>query len=127
MPHLILEYTDNLDARISIQDVLRHLNETLRAKEDVFPTGGIRVRAIKLENYVIADGKEDDAFVHATLKIGPGRTSEQKEGVGNALFEVLKNDFASIYESSYLALSLNIEEFPVGGNFKQNNLHGRFR
>ncbi|SDI72668.1 5-carboxymethyl-2-hydroxymuconate Delta-isomerase [Natribacillus halophilus] len=127
MPHLIVEYTDNLEDRIAIQNLLERLNETLREKDHIFPTGGIRVRAIKLENYVIADGTEEDAFVHATLKIGPGRSTEEKEEVGKALFEVLTEDFADIHSSSYLALSLNIEEFPNEGSYKQNNLHKRFK
>ncbi|AXF57013.1 5-carboxymethyl-2-hydroxymuconate Delta-isomerase [Salicibibacter kimchii] len=127
MPHLIVEYTDNLEDRIDFQNVLEHLNKVLRGKNHIFPTGGIRVRAIKLENYVIADGEEEDAFVHVSLKIGPGRATEEKEEVGKALFEVLTEDFADIYSSSYLALSLNIEEFPNEGSYKQNNLHKRFK
>jgi len=37
--------------------------------QGVFPTGGIRSRAVELKDYAIADSAADYAFVHATLKI----------------------------------------------------------
>jgi hypothetical protein len=54
------------------------INATLIAQDGVFPTGGIRSRAIELCDYRIADGSADDAFVHATL-IGAGRSDQSRD------------------------------------------------
>lgn len=126
MPHLIVEYTDNL-AEPRIPDLLEGLHAVLMRHADVFPVGGIRSRAIRLSEYRVADGREDDAFVHVTLKIGAGRGEEVKQAVGAELFEVLKAHFAEEFARRYLALSLEVQEFSEAGTFKHNNIHARFR
>ncbi|MER2010116.1 MAG: 5-carboxymethyl-2-hydroxymuconate isomerase, partial [Psychrobacillus sp.] len=69
MPHFIVEYTDNLKEDINVEQLLKDVHQILIARNDTFPIGGIRSRAIELTDYQVADGLEDDAFVHATLKI----------------------------------------------------------
>jgi 5-carboxymethyl-2-hydroxymuconate isomerase len=127
MPHVIVEYTDNLGDDARIPQLLQAMNETLMAQNGVFPTGGICSRAIKLTDYRVADGKEDDAFVHVTLKIAAGRTSEVKKAACDALFEAVKAHFAEAFARRYLALSMELTEFDEGGSYKHNNIHARFR
>ena len=74
----------------------------------------------------MADGMEDDAFVHATLKIGAGRPEAIKKEVCDALFEVMKEHFFHIMSKRYLALSMELHEFSEAGTYKQNNIHARF-
>ena len=127
MPHLIVEYTANLEREGDLPGLLRKANEALIAQDGVFPIGGIRSRAVKLDCYRMADGAEDYAFVHATLKIGAGRDEATKARVGDALFAVIKQHFAALYEKRYLALSLEIAEFSEAGTWKHNNVHARFK
>ena len=107
MPHVIVEYTDNLGDDARIPQLLQTLNETLIAQNGVFPTGGIRSRAIRLTDYRVADGKEDDAC--------------------DALFDAIKAHFAEAFARRYLALSMELTEFDEGGSYKHNNIHARFR
>lgn len=127
MPHFILEYTDNLKAEGDIPGLLAKINGAIIAQGGAFPTGGIRSRAIALTDYCIADGRADDAFAHATFKIGAGRDEAAKKRVCDALFEVMKTHFAALYEKRYLALSLELVEFSEAGTYKHNNIHSRFR
>jgi 5-carboxymethyl-2-hydroxymuconate isomerase len=127
MPHAIVEWTDNLEKEFAIRDLLDLIATELRDSGGVFPWGGIRVRGIKLTDYVIADGKEDDAFVNITFKLGAGRPQEFKQAFFSALFEKVKAFFAEIQSGRYLALSLYVEEFDEVGGYKQNNLHQRFQ
>lgn len=126
MPHFILEYTDNIRGEANISELLRKVNEVMIRRGDVFPIGGIRSRAIELQDYRIADGEEDDAFVHATLKIGAGRSEEEKQAACDELFEVLKEHFAPLFEHRYLALSMELYEFPRP-TWKHSNIHKRFK
>jgi 5-carboxymethyl-2-hydroxymuconate isomerase len=93
----------------------------------VFPIGGIRSRAIRLTDYCVADGAADDAFVHLTLKIGAGRTADQKQAAGDALFAMVKEHFAALFARRFLALSLEIQEFSEAGTWKHNNIHPRYK
>jgi len=127
MPHLVFEFSANLERDGDIPGLLRKANDALIAQDGVFPIGGIRSRAIKLDYYRMADGAADYAFVHATLKIGAGRDQATKQRVGDALFEVMKSHFAAVYEKRYLALSLELGEFSEAGTWKHNNVHARFK
>jgi 5-carboxymethyl-2-hydroxymuconate isomerase len=131
MPHLTVEYTANLKPEGDIAGLLPKLARCLIAQQvdgkPVYPIGGVRVRAIEVTDWCIADGAPDAAFVHASLKVGTGRTPETLKGTGDALFDIVKAHFAAIYERRGLALSLEISEFSEAGTWKHNNLHARFR
>jgi 5-carboxymethyl-2-hydroxymuconate isomerase len=129
MPHLIYEYTDNLPVtQADIPGLLLKSNRLLMDQNGVFPTGGIRSRAIALTDFCVADGTvSDDAFVHATLKIGAGRPDAVKKGVGDALFALMSAHFAALFAQRGLALSLEIVEFSESGTWKQNNIHARYK
>ncbi|MCF8492062.1 MAG: 5-carboxymethyl-2-hydroxymuconate Delta-isomerase [Rhodospirillum sp.] len=127
MPHFVMEYTDNLDGETDIKAVLRKVNQILIDQGGVFPIGGIRSRAIRLTDYVMADGEEDYAFVHCSLKVGAGRTPEQKKAACDALFAMIKDHFAEIQARRYLALSLEFAEFDEAGTWKSNNVHAKFK
>ena len=127
MAHIILEYTANIRADADIPALLRKANDTIIAQDGVFPIGGIRSRAIELSDYCMADGAADYAFVHATLKIGAGRTPAQKKRVCDELFGMMKEHFAPLFSRRYLALSMELYEFDEGGTYKHNNVHARFR
>lgn len=131
MPHLTLEYSSNLRDEGRFTPLCAELARCLVSQQAqgkaVYPIGGVRVRAIAVDQYCIADGAADAAFVHATLKIGAGRSDAVRKATGDALFEVMKAHFASIFERMGLALSLEISEFSEAGTWKQNNLHARYR
>lgn len=131
MPHLSVEYSANLEADGRIDALCRELALCVDTQRDgeckVFPTGGIRVRALRCEHYCIADGTLDAAFVHAHLKIGLGRSEAVRRATGDALLEVLKAHFADVFAQQGLALSVEINEFNELGTWKHNNLHARLK
>jgi 5-carboxymethyl-2-hydroxymuconate isomerase len=127
MPHFTIEYTSNIKAEAHIPQLLAKANEILMAQGGVFPTGGIRSRAVELEDYCIADGQADYAFVHCNLKIGGGRSEADKKKVCDQLFDALKEHFAELFSKRYLALSLELNEFSESGTYKHNNIHARFQ
>lgn len=124
MPHLIIEYTDNLRETANISELLKKASTALLQHETI-PIGGLRVRAIALKDYLVADGTEDDAFVHVTLKLGKGRTEVQLKQIEKDLFTVLTTHFSPIFQSRYLALSMEVYEFRRP-TYKQNNIHFRY-
>lgn len=127
MAHAVVEWTSNLEGEADIHGLLELIAAAMRNSGGIFPWGGIRVRAIRLDDYVIADGKADDAFVNVTVKMGAGRSVEFKRAFFTDLFEQIKTHFADLYGRRYLALSLYVEEADEAGSFKHNNIHKRFK
>jgi 5-carboxymethyl-2-hydroxymuconate isomerase len=111
MPHLILEYTDNLD--FEVQPLLARLHEELVATGAV-NLKGIKSRAVRLTDYRIADGDPDYAFVHVSLLIREGRPLEVQQEAAQRVMNVLKEIFGERYENGYLSLSVDIKEMGEG-------------
>ena len=122
MPHLIIEYSANVEDRIALDALLDKLH-ACALETGVFPLGGLRVRAHRADHYRIADKAVDNGFVHVTALIGHGRALDVQQRAGEQLFAVLTEHLASLYDRSPLAISLNIQEFHPVLNFKKNNLH----
>ncbi|WP_340621331.1 5-carboxymethyl-2-hydroxymuconate Delta-isomerase [Xenorhabdus siamensis] len=126
MPHFYAECTENIRKEANLPELFAKVNQSL-ADSGIFPLGGIRSRAIWLDTWQMADGKQDYAFVHMTLKIGAGRSLEDRQKVGERLFSLIKTHFADLMAQRYLGLSFTIEELDPILNYKSNNVHKLFK
>ena len=111
MPHLTLEYTDNL--QFDVQPLLARLHAELVATGAV-NLKGIKSRAIRHTEYRIADGNEEYAFVHVNLLIREGRPFEVQQDATQRVLEVLKEAFGERFETGHLSLSVDIKEMRDG-------------
>lgn len=126
MPHLIIEYSDNLVDRLHV-DLNGFLDAmaTTMSESGLFRTGGIRIRAYPSPRYRVADGDPDNAFVALRLHIAPGRTHPQKVAVGEALFHAARNRLAVPIDKGRLALSLEVTEIDADLRWNANRIHDR--
>ena len=121
MPHLTIEYTANLDQRLDLPTLLDRLHETA-TRIDAFPLAGMRTRAVRHQHYRFADGHPDNAFVHLTLRLAHGRGAEVLQDAGERLFKTACECLQAIYDSSPLAVSLDIQEMAPEFDFKHGNI-----
>jgi 5-carboxymethyl-2-hydroxymuconate isomerase len=122
LPHLIVEYSANVEQRIALDALLDKLHACALGT-GVFPLGGLRVRAHRADAYRIADKAPENGFVHVTALIGHGRPLDVQQRAAEELFAVLTSHLDVLYGESPLAISLNVQEFHPVLNFKKNNLH----
>lgn len=122
MPHLIVEYSANLEPDLDMAHVVSVLHEAALAT-GVFPIGGLRVRASRRVLYKIADGHPDNAFIHVQARIGAGRSPEVRAKAAEEIFARLKDVTAEAFAERALGLSLEIVEIDPVGSLKHNNLH----
>ena len=122
MPHFIVEYSSNIEEDLDIDDLLSKLHATA-LETGLFALGGIRVRAERRDHYIIADGKEDNAFLHLIARIRAGRTLEARKEAGEKIFATFCEALAPHYDTRPLALSFEIQEINPDLSFKQNNIH----
>ena len=122
MPHLIVEFSANIEHDIGLDALLDRLHATALAT-GVFPIGGLRIRAIRMDHYRIADNHPDNAYVHVTALIGHGRPLAVRQRAGQAIFDTLSEHLDGLFERRPLAISFNIQEFHPDLNYKRNNLH----
>jgi len=117
VPHLVILYTPNLEARTDMGALCRALADEMLAVRDeagkqVFPTGGTRVLAYPAAHYAVADGSADYAFVYLNLRIAGGRSSAVHRDAGDRLLAVAKRHFAPIFDRYPMGVTLQIDESP---------------
>ena len=119
MPHLTLEYTDNLS--FDVQPLLARLHEELVATGAV-NLKGIKSRAIRHTEYRLADGNPDYAFVHVGLLIREGRPLEIQQDAARRVMAVLEETFGQRFKTGYLSLSVDIKEMREGIALTHHNI-----
>lgn len=131
MPHLVIQYTDNIEPQAELGTLCRKLADVLVAQRDaegkqIFPIGGTRVLAYPSRHYAVADGKGDYAFVYLNLRIAPGRSAGAIERTGEALLAATQIHFAPIFASRTIGVTLQIDEGAPMFDAKHSNLHPLF-
>jgi 5-carboxymethyl-2-hydroxymuconate isomerase len=125
MPHFIVEYSGNLHHRLEFQPLFQELHEYV-VSTGAFPLGGVRSRAIRCDDFRVADGRQDFAFLNLTLKIGHGRDMELKKQVAERVFEILCAWMQPITDQSYCQISFEMTELDPVLKFNKNNIHSLF-
>jgi 5-carboxymethyl-2-hydroxymuconate isomerase len=126
MPHLTVEYSANLDSRADIGALCDGLLAAALST-GLFEIGAVRVRALRSEHYAIADKLAENAFVDLNLRVGEGRTQEEKKRVGEALFAAAQELLSPLFDSPHFALSLEIREIDAELSWRRNAMHARLR
>jgi 5-carboxymethyl-2-hydroxymuconate isomerase len=126
MAHATVEWTANLEGDFDLQGLLQLIAQDMRENaQGVFPVGGIRVRGIRLTDYVIADGLgKDDGFINIDVKMGAGRSAEFRKAYFTALFDRIRDYLGDLFDRRPVALSLYVEE---AEGWKHNSIHDRLR
>lgn len=119
MPHLTLEYTDNLE--FDVQDVLACLHSELIATGAI-NLKGLKSRAVRQCVYRIADGNPEYAFVHVNLLIREGRPIEVQKELSKWVMKVLEDTLGHRFENNFLSLSVDIKEMREGIALTHHNI-----
>jgi 5-carboxymethyl-2-hydroxymuconate isomerase len=122
MAHFIIEYSANLEqAPLAIDRLFEKLHQGA-LDTGLFPLAGIRSRAHRCEHFRVADGNSDYGFVHLQVKIGAGRTDEEKQSAANVFFAILSDHLKALHDNQGMAISFEMTELPVTLKYNQNNL-----
>jgi 5-carboxymethyl-2-hydroxymuconate isomerase len=122
MAHFIVEYSANLAGELDVPGFLRAVGEAVD-RTGVFPLGGVRLRAVRCDDYLVADGDPANAFVHMTCRMGHGRPIEVRREAGQKIFDAMCRFLEPIQAARPLGISFEMVELHQELNFKKNNIH----
>lgn len=78
MPHLIVEYSDNLDGALDLSALLHEMHEALDGQYNI-SKDRIKTRAIRLSDYIVGAHGREGAMIHITLRLMQGRSVEAQK------------------------------------------------
>ncbi len=141
MPHLVIYYTPNLDAKTDMTALCRKMADTMIAVRDetgaaVFPVGGTRVLAYPAAHFAVADGgaagkatggSGDYAFVYMNLRMGRGRSNSTKQIAGHAISAAAKAHFEHLLQTEHIGVTVQVDEGHEAFDEKHSSIHPLFK
>jgi 5-carboxymethyl-2-hydroxymuconate isomerase len=109
MPHIQIDYSANLEHRLDVAGLCRTLRDAAVAT-GILPLAGIRVRAIKADHVLIADGNPDHAYLDISVRLRGGRSDAAKANATAAIFAAVEDYCAGVMASSSFMLSMEMRD-----------------
>ena len=109
MPHIQIDYSPNLEARLDVAGLCRVLRDAAVAT-GILPLAGLRVRATACTHVVIADGDPDHAFLDISLRLRAGRSDKAKADATAQIFAAAEAYCAEVLETSSFMLSFEMRD-----------------
>ena len=109
MPHLIIDYSANLEDAVDIAGLCEVLRRTACAI-DAFPAAGVRVRAIPARHVAIADGNPAHGYIDISLRLRAGRDMQTKRDATARLFGAAQDFVAPAMARRPIALSFELRD-----------------
>ncbi len=102
MPHVVIEYSGNLDESINFNLLFNKIHLDLVKKLNI-EINVCRSRAIKQEKFCIGNGDTKNAHIHLNVAVLEGHSLSILEDLGSALVKFIKE------ESKTWCIELNLQ------------------
>lgn len=86
MPHIIVEHSDHLTKIIRENALLGHLHEVV-CETGLFQPEAVKARSLSFEHFVLTG--DAMSFMHITIAILTGRTSEERKQLSQQVFDTV--------------------------------------
>ena len=121
MPHLTIDYSANVEPDVDIGGLCNTLRD-VAASIDAFPLAGVKVRAVRVEHYAIADGNPEHGFIDISVRIREGRDMETKQNAAQKIFDAANEFVADVMQRRSLALSLELRDIDAALSPKSGSI-----
>lgn len=102
MPHIVIEYSDNLTSQIKESKVTA-IAHTAVVDSGLFSPEAVKARSVSYGDYVLPDGAKN--FIHVTVSILAGRGEQERQSLSASVFAAVKQAVSDVDK-----LSVNIHE-----------------
>ena len=121
MPHLMIDYSANVEPDVDMGALCDTLRD-VAASIDAFPLAGVKVRAVRVDHYAIADGNPEHGFIDISVRIREGRDTETKQNAAQKLFDAANEFVADVMQRRSLALSLELRDIDAALSPKSGSI-----
>ena len=121
MPHVICEYSANLEKKIQIDALLETLHSAMM-RTGAAELGGLRTRADRRDQYRIADNDPANGFVNVTIRVAKGRPPETRRMIAETVFADARKHLESAFATSPFVLSVEVQEIDPDFRIHESNI-----
>lgn len=87
MPHIVIEYSDNLKQQIKESGITKAVHQTV-LDSGLFSPESVKARSVSYSDFVLPEGSEN--FAHIMIALFAGRTAGQKANLSNTVFNTAR-------------------------------------
>ena len=116
MPHLKLEYTENIDLSITFDDLFSELHHALAESGDI-DINNCKSRAVRMQDFLLSKNSKGP-FVHLEVAILSGRAPDVIKRIGDHLKSILVKHYVSATGRDDLQVTIEIREMNRNNYFK---------
>ena len=96
MPHIIIETSKNILAKEALKIGQEIQQIMAKIVEGNFDPDQCKIRVINYENYIVGLEKNDENFIHISIKILAGRAVEVRQKLALQSFEFVNNFYKNL-------------------------------
>jgi 5-carboxymethyl-2-hydroxymuconate isomerase len=117
----MIDYSVNVETDVDIGALCDTLRD-VAASIDAFPLAGVKVRAVRVDHYSIADGNPEHGFIDISVRIREGRDMETKQNAAQKIFDAANEFVADVMRRRSLALSLELRDIDAALSPKSGSI-----
>jgi 5-carboxymethyl-2-hydroxymuconate isomerase len=121
MPHVICEYSANIERKIRLDALLESLHAAV-VRTGVAEIAGLRTRAARRDHFRIADNDPANGFVNITVRVAQGRPPETRRMLAEAVFAAAAKHLEDVFATTPLALSVEVQEIDPEFRIHNSNI-----
>lgn len=123
MPHIIAEYSANLEPALDPQALVNELHQIVISL-GIAEAPAVRTRAERRDVFRVGDGNPANGFVHVVARLRIGRPEEQREALGKALLAAVDRQLETAFKTHPIAITVEIHEIEHM-TFRRNTIRER--
>src|ERR1700716_4639280 len=117
MPHVICEYSANLEEKIRLETLHSAMMRTRVAE-----LAGLRTRAARRDHFRVADNDPANGFINVTIRVAKGRDAATRKLVAETVFAAASKHLEGVFATTPLALSVEVQEIDPEFRLHTNNI-----
>tara|TARA_B100001250_G_scaffold35075_1_gene28279 strand:+ start:1956 stop:2381 length:426 start_codon:yes stop_codon:yes gene_type:complete len=125
MPHIFIEYSANLEEHIDVTEMLQTVHDAASAHPSV-PLAGLRTRAIRSEQFLIANGNSANMFVAVIARLNGGRGLEPLIEIRDLLNEAIQRSLADLMQEEPIAVSVEVQPIDAAMRVNENSIRDHY-
>ena len=108
MPHVIAEYSANLEDALDVRALVEGLHQTV-IESGLADVAAIRTRAERRDHVRVGEDNPANGFVHITARLRAGRTEQQQTALAEALLAAADKCLERAFKTHPIAVTVEIE------------------
>jgi 5-carboxymethyl-2-hydroxymuconate isomerase len=116
MPHIIAEYSANLESSFKPERLLKSLHSAAQ-QAGIFDPKRVRSRTMRRETFIVGEGNTADVFLHITIRMKKGRPHEVLKKLAEAIRAAAKTEMGDLFSGQPDNLTIEIQEIDTNFQF----------